>query len=108
MSVLLSMIALGDCPRGGRLMDPLGMSGSGHGRPGRPPSAGSGRSSKRRNRPLEVGHRLLDLVGGVLLSDVSLRAKLPQLALDRIRGDYGAVVGERFMVGLNEAQFVEV
>src|SRR4051812_2139739 len=40
--------------------------------------------------------------------DVSLRAKLPQLALDRIRGDYGAVVGERFMVGLNEAQFVEV
>src|SRR3954454_3486437 len=40
--------------------------------------------------------------------DVSLRAKLPQLALDRIRGDYSAVVGERFMVGLNEAQVVEV
>src|SRR4051794_16873324 len=40
--------------------------------------------------------------------DVSLRAKLPQLARDRIRGDYGAVVGERFMVGFNEAQVVEI
>src|SRR4051812_48217926 len=45
---------------------------------------------------------------GTFVPDVSLRAKLPQLALDRIRGDYGAVVGECFMVGLNEAQFVEV
>src|SRR5215212_11552444 len=40
--------------------------------------------------------------------DVSLRAKLAQLTLDRIRGGYGVVVGECFMVGLNEAQIVEV
>src|SRR5215203_2063238 len=39
---------------------------------------------------------------GTFVPDVSLRAKLPLLALDRIRGDYGAVVG------LNEAQVVEV
>src|SRR4051812_34729855 len=37
-----------------------------------------------------------------------LRAKLVQLALGCIRSGYGAVVGECFMVGFDEAQIVEV
>src|SRR3954471_20230176 len=43
-----------------------------------------------------------------IVPDVSLRTNLAQLAFDRLRGGDGAVVGKGLMIGLNEAQVIEI